>query len=54
MEKNNVTTPKRLVVDVPDNFHKEVKERATRRNISIKTWIVRALQEKMQEEKSYE
>lgn len=54
MEKNTTQTPKRLVVDVPDNFHMEVKERAARRNISIKTWIVRALQEKIQKEKSYE
>ena len=47
-------TPKRIVIEVSDEFHKEIKKRAIDRNISIKKYFMRAILELIKREKDYE
>lgn len=45
---------KRLVVDVPDELHKEIKIRAANRMVSIKKWLMMAVFEFIREKELYE
>lgn len=36
-------SPKRLVVDIYDDLHQKIKLHSTKRNISIRKWVMRAL-----------
>lgn len=47
-------TPKRLVVDVTENLHQEVKLRALRLNIPLKIWLLQSIFEKIEQEKRFE
>lgn len=47
-------TPKRLVVDVTEDLHQEVKLRALRLNIPVKAWLLQSIFEKIAQEKRYE
>ena len=47
-------TPKRIVIEVSNEFHKEIKRRALDRNISIKKYFMRAILELIKKEKEYE
>ena len=46
--------PKRILVDVSEDLHKEIKIRAMIRNVSIKDYVVAALTEKIFKEKQYD
>lgn len=46
--------PKRLTIEVPPDFHAEVKARAALRGIKMRYWVLRALTEKINQEKKYE
>jgi hypothetical protein len=37
----------RLSLDIPINFHQEVRDMAKARNISMTSWIIMALMEKI-------
>lgn len=54
IEEKKPKALRRLLVDVPEDLHKEIKIRATVRNISIKTWVTRAIAEAIKQEKKYE
>ena len=45
---------KRLNVELSVDEHKEIKNRATNRGISITKWVKRAIQEAINREKRYE
>lgn len=47
-------TPKRLLIDIPIDLHKEIKVRAAVKNITLKVWVLRAIFEAIKTEKSYE
>ncbi len=47
MDNNQEKKYKRIVLDVPIEFHMDIKRRALDRNISIKLWAIRALKEKI-------
>ena len=51
MEKR--ASPKRIIMNVPDELHKRIKLNATYKNISITAWILEAIVVKMQEEDKY-
>ena len=46
--------PKRIVLDVPQDLHTQVKIRAATRNIPIRTWVVRAIIAAIKAEEKYE
>lgn len=50
-ENNNL---KRLVIDLPQSMHNDIKSRAAIRNIPLRTWVIRALQKAINDEKQYE
>ncbi len=52
--KDNLNQIKRLIVDIPNELHIEIKMRATKRGISIKKYIIRAIMETIKKEKEYE
>ncbi len=45
---------KRLTLEINETLHKEVKQRALDRNISIKLWILEAIYSKIAYEKQSE
>lgn len=45
---------KRIIVDVGDELHLAVKSRAALRNVSMRTWVVRALVAAITKEEWYE
>lgn len=54
MEDKKKSYEKRLIVDITVEEHNEIKIRAAARNLSIKTWVMRAIQEAILKEKKYE
>ncbi len=47
-------TPKRLLIDITDEMHHEIKMRALIRNIPMRTWVTRVLIQAISDEKKYE
>jgi predicted HicB family RNase H-like nuclease len=47
-------TPTRIIFQVPEEFHRNIKARATLRGMSITTYVLQALIEKIEREKAYE
>ena len=45
---------KRIICEVDINLHAEVKKRAAGRNISMKTWVSRAIMDQIKKEQRYE
>ncbi len=45
---------KRLSMYIPWELHKEIKMRAAARNVTITTWVIRAIFEALRNEKKYE
>lgn len=54
MEQKEISKIKRLVIDLPQEQHQEIHLRAVQRNISIKSWVLRAIREKIKSESQYE
>jgi len=46
--------PKQLAIEIPDNWHKEIKQRALDYNMSIKDWVLDAIIQKVKKEKERE
>jgi predicted HicB family RNase H-like nuclease len=44
---------KRFVIEIPDEFHCEIKQRAAKRGISIKLWVLRAIKKSALDEDKY-
>lgn len=53
LELNENKTPnrKRLIIDVPDDFHSEIKSRAAKKEMSMKSWVTKVLLKAIREEK---
>lgn len=49
-EKRN----KRLIVEVPEEYHTDVKIRAAAKNISMRAWVSRAIIEQIKKEQQYD
>lgn len=47
-------SPKRLLIDIPDQLHEEIKKRAATRNITMRKWVIRAVMRVIEEEKKYD
>lgn len=45
---------KALTVHVPEDMHKEIKHITTERNVSMKIWVMRAIQKELDKELFYE
>jgi len=45
---------KRIIIDVSDQVHREVKTRASFRGITIKRWVELAIAERIKEEQKHE
>ncbi len=43
IKENKRNSPKRLLIDIPEDLHKEIKQQALNRNIPMRTWILRIL-----------
>lgn len=54
MENKNKKSPTRLIVNIGDELLKELKMRALERNITLKTWVLRAIHEQIKRERLYE
>mgnify|MGYP001591354676 CR=1 FL=1 len=47
-------TPKRLLIDISEEEHFLIKEKALFRNITMRKWIMRAIKEQLKKEQAYE
>ena len=45
---------KRLVLDIDEELHKEIKRRALERNITLRRWVLRAIKQQIKYEQQYE
>jgi len=45
---------KRLHIELPEVLHYEIKKRSLDRNISMKNWVMIAIDERIKEEQKYE
>ena len=54
MEKIKRKTQKRLIININEAVHQEIKCRAAIRHISMTKWITRAIIEQIKKEKSFE
>lgn len=52
--ENDRPKKKRLLIDVSQELHKEVKARAVFRGLSIRQWVEMAIKERIREERQYE
>lgn len=53
-EKINKKKLKRLVIEISEEMHQEIKFQALKRNISMRTWVTRVLYDAIKREKQYE
>lgn len=44
---------KKIIFEVPEELHKQIKVAAARRNISMSLWITRELVRKLKKEETY-
>lgn len=51
MEKFNKPKVKRLIVDLPEGMHNDIKGRAAQKNMTIKKYVLQALFEQMKKER---
>jgi predicted HicB family RNase H-like nuclease len=54
MKEKERTTPKRLVLNIPEQLHQEIKQRALDRNITLRKYVLQALMTRIQNENKYE
>lgn len=45
---------KRLIAEIPEDLHRDIKMRATLMNITIKQYIIQSIVEKIQKERQYQ
>lgn len=53
-EKKSRKKAKQIAFTLPDEWHTEIKVRASARNVSIKDWILQAIIQRVNQEKQYE
>lgn len=51
---NDLEKTKRLVVDIEQELHDEIKIMAIKHNVTMKKWVLKAITKEMLLEKSYE
>lgn len=54
MQEEKKEKRKRIIVDVPPLFHKEIKTRASSRGITITDWVIMAINDRIAEERKRE
>lgn len=54
MENSERKSPKRLVIDIDEEVHQQIKLRSAIRNITIRKWVSRALSEALKKEEQYD
>lgn len=54
MEENKPKSPTRLIINIGDDLLKELKMKALERNITLRTWVLRAIHEHLKKERQYE
>ncbi len=47
-------TTKILIIEVPVEYHKLIKMKATEKNISMRAWVSRAITAELKKEQQYE
>lgn len=47
-------SPKRLIIDIDEKFHQQIKYQALKRNITLRRWIYRVISEALKKEEQYE
>lgn len=45
---------KRFIIEVDKEFHKRVKDRAIKRNITLRLWILRAIKQALKQEEQFD
>jgi len=45
---------KQVIIEMPEELHKEIKIRAAYRNMTMKAWIIRAILDAIAQEQKYE
>jgi predicted HicB family RNase H-like nuclease len=53
-EKKKRSTPKRLILNIPEEIHEEIRQRANFRYMSITKYVLRALIEKIAVEQQFD
>jgi predicted HicB family RNase H-like nuclease len=43
-------SPKRILIDVPEEVHKAVKEKAAGRNVTLRRWVLQAIKMRLDRE----
>ena len=41
MEERKRKSPKRLLIDIPEEIHREIKRSALNKNITLRKWVLR-------------
>ena len=54
MQEKKRKSPKRLLINVTEEFHNEIKRRALFRGQTISNWVTMAISERIKQEKKYE
>ncbi len=54
MQEKKSKTPKRLILNVYDQLHAEIKKRSGFRGQTISAWVIIAIMERIQKEKLHE
>ncbi len=54
MEEKIRKTPRRLVINIDEDLHYEIKKRALFRNVTMSNWVLVAIQERIDEERKRE
>lgn len=52
--KTDKVIPKRLIVDMPQSLHHEIKTQASWRNMSIKKYIIETIIERIKKDAKYQ
>ncbi len=50
MEEVKRKSPKRLILNLPEWTHHEVKKKALDRNVTMRTWVLRAIMDAIRKE----
>lgn len=54
MAQRNREGKKQIIFDIPQDWHKDIKQRALHINMTVKAWILLAIGERIKKEKELE
>ena len=52
--RNKSLNRKQLLINMTDEFHKEIKIRAAHRNISMTRWVLQAIRDRIKKEQQFD